>query len=140
MSTQTQAVAIQPYRKLVDYVINNPQKGLTIPHSTIEQIIGVPYRKSCNCANSMYKYSISKANKTLTPLTLRLEPIPGYGYRIIEDNEYVYSMEKAYKDGVKSIKKAMFIGDCADVSNLTKSELHLFNQTYNKIQKTLKSI
>ena len=32
----------QPYEKLVDYVKSNPQKGLTIPHTDIETIIGIP--------------------------------------------------------------------------------------------------
>lgn len=140
MANQTQVVAIQPYKKLVDYVVNNPQKGTVIPHSTIEQIMGVPYRKSCNCSNSKYKHNVSKANKILTPLTLRLEPIPGYGYRIINDNEYIYAMRKAYNTGVKNIEKALFIGDNADISKLTQGELQLFSKTYNKVQKAIKNI
>ena len=48
----------QPYEKLVDYVKSNPQKGLTIPHTDIETIIGIPYRKGCNCLNSKYSYHV----------------------------------------------------------------------------------
>ena len=80
---------IQPYEKLVDYVKSNPYKGLTISHTDIEAIIGIPYRKGCNCLNGKYLYHVSKANEKLTTFSLRLEAIPGFGYRIINDNEYI---------------------------------------------------
>ena len=90
----------------MDYVKSNPQKGLTIPHVDIEKIINVPYRKSCNCLNSKYSYQIAKANQKLTSLSLRLEPIQGFGYRIIQDNQYVDSMRKAYNTAVRYVEKA----------------------------------
>ena len=139
MTNQTQqGVMLQPYKKLVDYVKNNPQKGLIISHIDVEKIMGIPYKKNCNCNNSMYNYNVTKANKILTTLSLRLEPIKGYGYRIIKDNEYVYSMQKAYNAGIKNIQKAKFIADNTNVNNLTHNELSIFNKTHNKIQKALK--
>ena len=36
----------QPYEKLVDYVKNHPQKGLTIPHADVEKILGVSRKKN----------------------------------------------------------------------------------------------
>ena len=139
MTNQTQqGNVLQPYKKLVDYVKNNPQKGTIIPHSTIEQIMSVPHKKNCKCMNSAYNYNVSKANKILTTLSLRLEPIVGYGYRIIEDNEYVYSIQKAYNAGVKNIQKAKFIADSTNVNNLTQNDLSAFNKTYGNIQKALK--
>lgn len=124
---------IQPYEKLVNYVKANPQKGLTIPHADIEQIIGVPYRKSCTCLNSKYTYHVARANEKLTVLSLRLEPIPGFGYRIIKDNQYVDSMRKSYNMGVKYIEKAKFIADSTNTTTLSVKELKEFNDVLNKI-------
>ena len=123
----------QPYEKLVDYVKSNPQKGLTIPHVDIEKIINVPYRKSCNCLNSKYSYQIAKANQKLTSLSLRLEPIQGFGYRIIQDNQYVDSMRKAYNTAVRYVEKAKFIGDNTNISVLSSKEYKEFDDIYNKV-------
>ncbi len=124
---------VQPYEKLVDYVKNNPQKGQLIPHADIEQIIGISYRKGCNCLNSKYSYQVAKANKKLTALALRLEPIQGFGYRILEDNQYVDSMRKSYNMSVTNMEKARFIADGADVSILSAQELKEFNDVYDRI-------
>ena len=123
----------QPYEKLVDYVKSNPQKGLTIPHTDIETIIGIPYRKGCNCLNSKYSYHVSKANQKLTDLSLRLEPIQGFGYRIIQDNQYTDSMKKAYNTAVRYVEKAKFIGDNTDVSALSSKEYKEFDDVYGKV-------
>ena len=125
--------ALQPYEKLIDYVKNNLQKGSIISHANIEQIIGISYRRSCNCLSSTYKYNIQRANEKLTVFSLRLEPIQGYGYRVIKDNEYMHSMEKAYKTGVKYIKKAKFIGNYVNTTNLSPIELKYLNEVSNKI-------
>lgn len=124
---------IQPYEKLVDYVKSNPQKGLTIPHTDIERIIGVPYRKGCNCLNNKYSYHVSKANQKLTLMSLRLEPINGFGYRIIEDNQYVDSMLKAYNTGVNYIRKARTIGESTNISTLTAKEYAEFDTVFAKV-------
>lgn len=124
----------QPYEKLVDYVKSNPQKGQTIPHADIEKIMGIPYRAlGCKHVNSQYSYQIQKANKKLTALALRLEPIQGFGYRIIKDNQYVDSMRRAYNRGVKSIDKAKFIADNTNVGALSGSDYQEFDAVYNKI-------
>lgn len=123
----------QPYEKLIDYVKNNPQKGLTISHADVEKILGVPYRKGCHCLNAKYSYQVAKANEKLTALSLRLEAIQGFGYRIIKDNQYVDSMRKAYNTGVRSIQKAKFIADNADVSALSTKEYKEFDVVYNQI-------
>lgn len=127
---------IQPFEKLVKYIKKNPQKGLTIPHQDIENIIGIPYRLQCRHVNSQYSYQVQKANKKLTELSLRLEPIQGFGYRIIEDNQYVDSMRKAYNMGVRNIEKAKFIADSADIKNLSGKDLKEFNDVYDKIVDT----
>jgi len=106
----------QPYEKLVDYVKDNPQKGLTIPHTEIETIIGIPYK------SSRYSYHVTKANDKLTQVSLRLEPINGFGYRIIQDNQYVDSMRKSYNMAVRNIQKAKFIADNTDVTTLNVGE------------------
>jgi hypothetical protein len=124
---------IQPYEKLVDYIKNNPQKGLTISHIDVEQILGIPYRKNCHCLNSKYSYQVARANKKLTALSLRLEAIQGFGYRIIKDNQYVDSMRKAYNTGVRNIQKAKFIADNTDVSALSTKEYKEFDAVYTKI-------
>lgn len=125
---------IQPYEKLVDYIKVNPSKGQTLPHADIEQIIGVPYRAvGCMHLNSQYSYQVQKANKKLTELSLRLEPIQGFGYRIIKDNQYVDSMRKAYNMGVRNIEKAKFIGSNTDTTSLNAKENAEFNTVYKKI-------
>lgn len=125
----------QPYEKLVDYVKANPQKGLTIPHADIEQIIGVSYRATgCKHLNPQYSYQVQKANKKLTELSLRLEPIQGFGYRIIKDNQYVDGMRRAYNMGVKNIEKARFIADNTNVAALTATENAEFDNVYRKIE------
>lgn len=134
----------QPYEKLVDYVKNNPQKGQTIPHADIEQIMGIPYRAvGCRHLNSQYGYQVQKANKKLTELSLRLEPIQGFGYRIIKDNQYVDSMRKAYNMGVRNIEKAKFIASNTDTSALTTTEKSEFDVVHKKVKdahKTLSTI
>lgn len=123
----------QPYEKLIDYIKANPNKGLIIPHADIEQIIGIPYRKNCNCLNSKYSYYVSKANNKLTQLSLRLESIQGFGYRIIEDKEYTDSMRRAYNTGVKYINKALNIGNNINKNMLTQPEVNEFNNVYSKV-------
>ena len=125
---------IPPYEKLVDYVKRNPQKGLTIPHTDIEQIIGIPYRKGCNCLNNRYSNQVRKANDKLTLLSLRLEPIKGFGYRILNDNQYIDSMKKAYNTGIKNIQKAMIIADNTDFVNFTIDELEEWTDVRSKIK------
>ena len=127
---------VQPFEKLVKYIKNNAQKGLTIPHQDVENVIGIPYRLQCKHINSQYSYQVQKANKKLTELSLRLEAIQGFGYRIIEDNQYVDSMRKAYNRGVRSIEKAKFIADNTDIQNLSKKDLKEFNDVYDKIVDT----
>lgn len=124
---------VQPFELLVDYVTNHAQKGLTIPHADIENIMNVPYRKGCNCLNNQYSYQIQKANVKLTEMSLRLEPIQGFGYRIIKDKHYVDSMRKAYNMGVKSIEKAKFIADNTDVQALSKKDYTEWEDVFNKI-------
>lgn len=125
---------IQPYEKLVDYVKNNPQKGLTIPHTDIENIIGIPYRAhGCMHLNTQYSYQVQKANKKLTELSLRLEPIQGFGYRIIKDNQYVDSMRKAYNMGVRNIEKAKFIADNTNINVLSKKDYKEWETIHDKI-------
>lgn len=124
---------IQPWEKLVDYVKNNPQKGLTIPHSDIEQILGIPYRKSCNCLNSRYSYHVKKANEKLLQLSLALDPIQGFGYRILNDNQYVDIMKRKFNTGLKYIQKAKEYGDNTDVTLLTKQEYNEWENTFNTI-------
>lgn len=131
----------QPYEKLIDYIKNNPNKGQTIPHADIEVIMGIPYRAvGCMHLNSQYGYQVQKANKKLTELSLRLEPIQGFGYRIIEDNQYVDSMRKAYNMGVRNIEKAKFIADNTDISALSVSEYNEFNNVLTKILNTQSTI
>lgn len=131
----------QPYEKLVDYIKNNPHKGQTLPHADIEQIMGIPYRAvGCMHLNSQYSYQVQKANKKLTELSLRLEPIQGFGYRIIKDNQYVDSMRRAYNMGVRNIEKAKFIGDNTDVTTLTAKENAEFDAVYKKISDAHKSL
>ena len=129
----------RPCEKLVDYIKSNPYKGLTISHTDIEAIIGIPYRKGCNCLNGKYLYHVSKANEKLTTFSLRLEAIPGFGYRIINDNEYINSIRKAYNTSVKYIEKAKFIADNTDTSSLNAKEKAMFNDMYNKVIKINKS-
>ena len=113
---------VQPYEKLVDYIKNNPQKGLTIPHTDIEQIIGVPYRKGCGCLNGTYSYQVKKANEKLLSLCLALEPIQGFGYRILKDNQYVDVMKRNFNIGFKYIQKAKEYGDNTNIISLTKKQ------------------
>lgn len=127
---------VQPFEKLVKYIKKNPQKGLTIPHKDIEQVIGIPYRMSCRHINNQYSYQVQKANKKLTEISLRLEPIQGFGYRIIEDNQYVDSMRKAYNMGVRNIEKAKFIADNTNIKGLNMKDLKEFNDVYDKIVDT----
>ena len=129
----------QPYELLVNHVKANPIKGQTIPHVDIENIMGIPYKiPTCNHSNQKYGYHIKKANKILTELHLRLEPIKGFGYRIIEDNQYVDSIRKAYNTGVKSFEKAKFIGDNVDGTNLTYDEYTELKEVRSKVDKVLK--
>ena len=131
----------QPYEKLVDYVKANPNKGQTISHADIEQIMGISYRVAgCLHLNSQYSYQVQKANKKLTELSLRLEPIQKFGYRIIKDNQYVDSMRKAYNMGIRNIEKAKFIGDNTDVTTLTTKENAEFDAVYRKISSAHKSL
>ena len=129
----------QPYEMLVNHVKANPIKGQTIPHADIENIMGIPYKASgCNHANPKYGYHIQRANKILTELHLRLEPIKGFGYRIIEDNQYVDSIRKAYNSGVKSFEKARFISDNTDGSNLSFDEYQELKEVRDKVNTALK--
>lgn len=129
----------QPYELLVNHVKANPVKGQTIPHADIENIMGIPYRVSgCNHANTRYSYHIQKANKVLTELHLRLEPIKGFGYRIIEDNQYVDSVRKAYNTGIKSFEKARFIADNTDGTHLSFDEYQEFKNVRDKVNTALK--
>ena len=131
----------QPYEKLVDYIKVNPNKGQTIPHADIEQIMGIPYRTvGCRHLNNQYSYQVQKANKKLTELSLRLEAIQGFGYRILKDNQYVDSMRKAYNMSVKNIEKAKFIGDNTDVTALTSNENHEFDMVYRQVVNAHKSL
>lgn len=124
---------VQPYEKLVDYVKQNPQKGQLIPHVDIEQIIGIPYRKVCGCLNGKYSREVAKAIEKLTSMALRLDPIQGYGYRILEDNQYVDVMGRLYNTSITFMEKARFVADGADVSNLSAQDLKNFNDVYNRI-------
>lgn len=124
---------VQPFEKLVDYVRNNPQKGLTIPHADVEQILGVPYRKSCGCLNSRYSYQVKKANDKLLSLALALDPIQGYGYRILKDNQYVDVMRRKFNTGLKYIQKAKEYGDNTSVTGLSKKEYAEWENTYDTI-------
>ena len=83
--------------------------------------------------NSKYSYQIAKANQKLTSLSLRLEPIQGFGYRIIQDNQYVDSMRKAYNTAVRYVEKAKFIGDNTNISTLSSKEYKEFDNVYNKV-------
>jgi hypothetical protein len=131
----------QPYEKLVDYIKNNPNKGQTIPHADVEVIMGIPYRAvGCMHLNSQYSYQVQKANKKLTELSLRLEAIQGFGYRILRDNQYVDSMRKAYNMGVRNMEKAKFIGDNTDVTTLTAKENAEFDAVYKKVSAAHKSL
>lgn len=126
---------IEPFEKLVDYVKKNPQKGLTIPHTDIEKIIGLSYRMpGCHHLNNQYSYQVSKANKKLTEMSLRLEAIQGFGYRIIKDNQYIDSMRKAYNMAVRNIDKAKFIADNTDTNNLSKTELAEYNTIFDEVK------
>ena len=131
---------VKPYEKLVDYIKSNPKKGLTIPHTDIEKIIGVSYKKSCNCLNKTYTYNVGKANEKLTMLSLRLEPITGYGYRIIKDNQYVDSMRKAYNTATRYIDKAIIIGDNTDIFKLTPDEYAEFDDVFKKVNNAKKTL
>lgn len=124
---------VQPYEKLVDYVKQNPNKGQLIPHADVEQILGITYRKGCGCLNGHYTRQVAKANEKLTPLALRLDPIQGYGYRILEDNQYADVMGRLYNTSVTFMEKARFVADGADVSNLSSQDLKRFNDIYNRI-------
>lgn len=123
----------QPYEKLVDYVKNNPQKGLTIPHADIEKILGVPYRKGCGCLNNRYSYQVKKANDKLLGLNLALDPIQGYGYRILKDNQYKDVMCRKFNTGIKYIFKAKEYGDNTDVSTLSPNEYKEWESVFNKV-------
>lgn len=124
---------VQPYEKLVDFVVSNPQKGMTIPHTEVEKTMGIPY-KTDNYFNKQYSYQVSKANEKLTQKSLRLEPIKGFGYRIINDNQYVDSMRKAYNAGVRSIKKARTIAHSTIVGNLSEEEYKEWREVSKKIK------
>ena len=124
---------IQPHEKLVDYVKNNPQKGLTIPHADVEKEMGVPYRKGCGCLNSKYSYQVKKANEKLLTLGLALDPIQGFGYRILKDNQYVYVMRRKFNTGIKYILKAKEYGDNTNVAALNKKDYKEWDDAFNKI-------
>ena len=131
---QVQAVPkVQPFEKLVDYVKNNAQKGLTIPHADVETILGVPYRKSCGCLNSKYSYQVKKANDKLLQSSLALDSIQGFGYRILQDNQYVDVMRRKFNTGLKYILKAKEYGDNTDVNGLSKKEYLEWENTFNTI-------
>lgn len=125
---------LKPYEKLINYVKTAPKKGTVISHTTIEQIMGVPYRKSCNCLNHHYRYNVSRANDYLTSLSLRLESIQGFGYRIIEDKDYVKHMRKFYNTGVTYIQKAKTIADCTDLNSLSNKDYTEWAKIYGKIK------
>ena len=134
MANPAQAVPkVQPFEKLVDWVKNNPQKGLTIPHADVEQILGVPYRKSCGCLNSKYSYQVKKANEKLLQLALSLDPIQGFGYRILQDNQYVDVMRRKFNTGIKYILKAKEYGDCTNISGLSKKEYQEWENVFNTV-------
>lgn len=124
---------VQPYEKLVDYIKNNPQKGLTIPHADIEQILGVPYRKGCHCLNSKYSYQVKKANDKLLTLGLALDPIQGYGYRILKDSQYKDVMRRKFNTAVKYMFKAKEYGVNTNVAALSATEYKEWEDIFNKV-------
>lgn len=123
----------QPYEKLVDFVKNNPQKGLTIPHADVEKILNVPYRKSCGCLNGAYSYQVEKAKEKLLQMSLALDSIQGFGYRILNDNQYVDVMRRKFNTGLKYIQKAKEYGDNTDISGLSKKDYAEWENTFNTI-------
>lgn len=123
----------QPYEKLVDYVKNNPKKGLTIPHVDVEKILGVPYRKGCGCLNSKYSHQVRRANEKLLTLNLALDPIQGFGYRILNDNQMVDVMRRKFNTGLKYILKAKEYGDNTNVSALNNKEYKEWENTFNHV-------
>lgn len=111
------------HTKLVDYVKNNCAKGNILTHTVIEGILGIAYKKNCNCANGQYRYYVQKANNVLTEMSLRLESVIGVGYRVIEDKEYLESARKEINAGARHIEKADII-----LSNVTVSALNAKEQ------------
>lgn len=133
MARQKKASSLQPDELLVKAILANPQKGLTISHTTMESIIGISYRLPCGCLNSRYSYYISKANKKLTAMSLRIDTIAGYGYRILQDNQYADVMRKLYNTGVKYIEKAKDIGDNTDVTTMKPKEYKEWENAFKKV-------
>lgn len=123
----------QPFEKLVDHVKNNPSKGTLIPHADIEQILGITYRKPCGCLNSKYAYQVKKANEKLLQSCLALDAIQGFGYRILEDNQYVDVMRRKFNTGLKYIEKAKEYADNTDVSKLSRTDYREWENTFNTI-------
>lgn len=113
---------IQPFEHLVTHVTNNPNKGQTILHKDVENLIGIPYRKPCGCLNNKYSYEVSKARRKLLPLGLTLEPISGVGYRILPDNQFVDVMRKKFNIGLKYIHSAKQYADNTDISALSLND------------------
>ena len=134
MANQVQAAPkMQPFEKLVDWVKQNPTKGVIIPHADVETIMGVPYRKNCGCLNSRYSYQVKKANEKLLQSALALDAIQGYGYRVMNDNQYVDVMRRKFNTGLKYILSAKEYGDNTNISALTGAEYKEWENTFNTI-------
>jgi hypothetical protein len=111
----------RPYELLISYVQAHPNRGLVMTHSDIANEIGIPYISKGQ--NSRYLSHVSKANKILTSLNLRLESIRGTGYRIMDFNQYAKDAAKNLITSKKYADKAVFIQDSCITTNLTPAEI-----------------
>lgn len=128
------------YSKLVDYVKNNCSKGDVLTHSEVENILGVAYKKNCNCANGRYRYHVQKANWILTEMSLRLDSIIGVGYRVIEDKDYLDAGRREINAGAKHIEKAEIILNNVDSSKLNATETVELSKLKKRVDVLRKSL
>ena len=114
------------YELLVD-VVSKYCYGDTITHKDIESIIGEHYRtaKYNAVVNQAKKYLLQKHSKAI-------ENVRGYGYRVIQPDDYVMHTLGHYKRGFNELQKGKDILDYAPERDMSDEAREIYRQVSDR--------
>ena len=114
------------YELLVD-VVSKYDYGDTITHQDIESIIGEHYRtaKYNSVVNQAKKHLLENHSKAI-------ENMRGYGYRVIQPDDYVKRSLCHYKRGFNEIQKGKDILDYAPTENMSQEGRETYRAVYDR--------
>lgn len=117
----------QKIKKLVDEIIGH-KYGETISHFDIADLIKEKH------GSQQYRSIVNAAQKKCVELGKMVESVRGYGYRVVNPDDYTVQSVRHVTAGARRIDKGTKILRCAPVNDMTQEGRETYNRVTDRMQ------